>query len=133
MRFTTAWVILTVSIFLAACDGGTPDIDLPDPEVDLGEVVNGDIKTITVPVHNLGNGELIIKAVTTSCGCTSAELTPDVILAGGMGTLTVTYDSGAHGPDEVGPTLRQVFIASDDPDEPEVVFHFTADVVRERP
>jgi hypothetical protein len=114
---------------LAACSGGEPDIELIRTQTDLGVVVNGNIETFSVPVENIGGGELIIEAVTSSCGCTTAQLTPDVISAGGSGTLSITYDSGAHGPNEVGPVMRQIFIASNDPDEPEIEFRFTAEVV----
>jgi hypothetical protein len=128
-------LILAIStgFLLAACGGGAPDIDLPESQTDLGVVVNGEIKSFEIPVHNSGSDELIIEAVTTSCGCTSANLVPDVIPAGGTGMLAITYDSGAHGPDEVGSVMRQIFIASNDPDEPEFEFRFTAEVVSAQP
>ena len=118
---------------LAACGGTAPDISLPDSNADLGEVVNGEIVAFEIPVHNIGDGELVIEAVSTSCGCTTANLSPELIPAGGSGTLAITYDSGAHGPNEIGPVMRQIFIASNDPDEPEFEFRFTANVVTPPP
>lgn len=129
MKPTLATIGLLLAALLAACDGGAPDIDLAQSQIDFGVVTNGEIRTFETPVHNLGRGELIIQGVTTSCGCTSAAITPAVIPPGGTGTLAIRYDSGAHGPDEVGPVIRQVFIASNDPSEPEVEFRFTAEVV----
>ncbi len=133
MKLLAAAILMLTGLLIAACGGGAPDIDLPQSQMDLGAVTNGEIWTIEIPVRNLGSGELVIEAVTTSCGCTSADIKPRVIPAGGKGTLTIRYDSGAHGPDEVGPVMRQVFIASNDPDEAEFEFRFTAEVVPAQP
>lgn len=133
MKMTLGMTIVSVGFMLAACGGGEPDIDLAQSQIDLGVVTNGEIPTIEIPVRNLGSGDLIIEAVTTSCGCTSASITPEVIPPGGTGTLAIQYDSGAHGPDEVGPVMRQIFIASNDPDEPEIEFRFRAEIVPTQP
>ncbi len=126
-------LVIAAGFLLAACSGGEPEIELLQSEADLGVITNGEIRTIDTSVQNLGSGDLIIEAVTTSCGCTSAAITPDVIPPGGTGTLAVRYDSGAHGPDEVGVVMRQVFIASNDPDQPEIEFRFTAEIVPAQP
>lgn len=112
--------------FLAACAGGTPDIVLEQGQQDLGQVINGEVRTLEVPVRNEGDGILIIEAVSTSCGCTSAQVDPGTIEPGEGGTLRITYDSGAHGPEANGPVVRQIYIASNDPDQPETVFEFVA-------
>lgn len=129
MKLTLATIGVLFAALLAACGGGAPDIDLAQTQTDLGVVTNGEIRTLEIPVQNLGSGDLIIEAVTTSCGCTSAAITPEVIPPGGSGTLAIRYDSGAHGPDEVGSVMRQVFIASNDPSDPEVEFRFTAEII----
>ncbi len=133
MKLTHAMLVLLLAVLLAACGGGTPDIELAESQTDLGVITNGEIPTIEIAVRNLGNGDLVIEAVTTSCGCTTASITPEVIPAGGTGTLAIRYDSGAHGPDEVGPVMRQIFIASNDPDEAEFEFRLTAEVVAAQP
>jgi hypothetical protein len=84
---------------------------------------------IEIPIQNTGNKELIIEAVTTSCGCTSAEVTPARIAPGGEGVLHIQYDSGAHGPEANGPVMRQIFIASNDPDQPEAELRILANVI----
>ena len=117
------------AILLASCIGGAPDLVLGDTEVDLGEVINGQILTLEIPVQNSGSEELVIEAVTTSCGCTSAEVKPSTIAPGDEGVLHIQYDSGAHGPEANGPVLRQIFIASNDPDQPETEFHILANVI----
>lgn len=114
---------------LAACSGGEADIALADTNADLGIVVNGEVREFATEVQNAGREPLIIEAVTTSCGCTSATVEPDTIPAGGTGVLSITYDSGAHGPDFAGSVRRQVFIASNDPDQRETVFEIEVQVL----
>jgi len=58
---------------------------------------------------------------------------PTTIGPGESGSLQVTFDSGAHGPEELGPVLKQVFIASNDPDSPEVEFRLIADILPAAP
>ncbi len=114
---------------LAACSGGSPNLTLDQQTIDLGQVVNGEVRTMQIPLRNIGTSDLVIEAVTTSCGCTSAEVSPTTIPPGESGMLIVNFDSGAHGPEANGPVMRQVFIVSNDSDEAEIEFRFTADVV----
>jgi hypothetical protein len=51
------------------------------------------------------------------------------IPAGGSGVLHIEFDSGAHGPELTGELIRQVFIASDDPERPEIVLAIEANIL----
>lgn len=124
--------LLLLAAALAAC-GGAPELVLDRELLDLGQVVNGEIRTVEVPVRNAGKGTLVIEALSTSCGCTSATVDPMAIEPGQSGILHIRFDSGAHGPEANGPVTRQVFIASNDPERPEVEFRFQADVVPPSP
>ncbi len=119
---------ITAVFLLAGCAGKAPQLTV-DNQVDFGDIVNGEILTQNLTVRNDGDGELIVEAVSTSCGCTSATLEPMTIPPGGTGMLHLEFDSGAHGPDENGELLRQVFIASNDPDNPETVVEIRANVL----
>ncbi|NIS81065.1 MAG: DUF1573 domain-containing protein [Anaerolineales bacterium] len=124
------WIVLSlISYLMVSCAGGAPNLILSELEVDLGEVVNGEVRTLEIPIRNAGDEALVIEAVTTSCGCTSARVEPATIRPGGAGTLIVTYDSGAHGPEANGLFVRQVFIASNDPDQAEAEFRIIAEVL----
>lgn len=123
------WLFLLGSLLLVACGGGEPQISLETNELKLGDVVNGEIVIREVKVDNTGQAELVIEYISTSCGCTKATLEPMTVAPGGQATLTVTFDSGAHGPEETGELVRQVFIASNDPVQPEVVLELTANVL----
>ena len=129
-RFLLVLILVgAAAALLAACSPGEPDIRLDQSQIDLGQVVNGEVRSFEVPLINQGSGDLVVEAVSTSCGCTSAQAVPTTLRAGERGALQVTFDSGAHGPEELGPVMRQVFIASNDPDQPEVEFRFSADIL----
>ncbi len=75
-------------------------------------MVNGEVVTRKVTVRNSGNEELVIEAVSTSCGCTQPTLEPMAIPPDENGTLRIVFDSEAHGEELTGALMRQVFIAS---------------------
>lgn len=125
----TLVMALAWGLVLASCAKEQPDIALEQAEADFGVVPNGELRSVEVRVENRGGGDLRIESVTTSCGCTTASVDPQVIPAGGASVLRVDFDSGAHGPELTGSVVRQVFIASNDPDEPEVEFRIRAEVV----
>jgi hypothetical protein len=120
-RTRRSLVVLTVGLLvglLAGCGrGGQPVIELPESSYDFGEVEQGEVATVQLPVRNTGQKDLHITSVTTSCGCTSATVEPTTVPPNTDGVLTINYDSGVH-PDK-GPIWRIVYIASDDPDTPE--------------
>ena len=97
--------------------------------IDLGDIPNGVVETRRIPVRNTGEGELIVTSVSTSCGCTEAAVVPATIPPGGEGVLEIAFDSGAHGPELTGPLLRQIFINSNDSENPEVVVEVSVNIV----
>ena len=124
------WLIGVAVVFgvslLTACGGGQPDIVVGASRHDFGQVKQGDVVTTEIAMRNKGTGDLKIEAVSTSCGCTTAQVQPEVIPPGGTGRLIINYDSGAH-PDK-GPVQRHIYIASNDPDKAEVEVIIVADV-----
>jgi hypothetical protein len=123
------FVVLGTTVLLAACGSGDPEISLEPTRIDFGEVINGEIRSAEATVSNQGSTDLVIEAISTSCGCTTAQVDRTVIPAGEAGTLIVQFDSGAHGPEETGPIARQVFIASNDRLHPEFVLEVSATVL----
>lgn len=119
--------ILLVGLEVGCSDHrGTPRIELPRALYDVGEIRQGEVVMVELPVRNIGRADLHIEAVSTSCGCTEAAIEPRVIARGGEATLSVRYDSGVH-PDS-GSVHRIIYIASDDPDKPEVEVEILAEV-----
>ena len=124
-------ILVLAAWLLAACSDGAPDIEVA-PGYDMGTVVKGAVAVASLPVRNLGDGPLTVVAVSTSCGCTTATLTPMTIPPGGEGRLRIAYDSAAHAED-LGLIERFVFISSDDPDEDDVQIKFTVLVEEAKP
>ena len=118
--------VLVGTLLLVACSGGTPDIGLETTRHDFGAIGQGEVATTEISVRNVGQGDLKIETVSTSCGCTSAQVEPTTIAPGAEGRLIIRYDSGVH-PDR-GPIQRFIYIASNDPDEQEVEVIILADV-----
>ena len=113
------FILLLAGLLLAACSSEQPDISVEATELDLGTVVNGEMVIKELQVSNLGGVELVIDESTTSCSCTKATLSPMNIPPGESGLLHIEFDSGFHGPELTGQLIRQVFIKSNDPQQPE--------------
>jgi P pilus assembly chaperone PapD len=129
MRKVVLFVLMLTGLVLAACSAGEAQIALETTRIDLGDVVNGEIVTRDVAVQNMGNRDLVVEAVSTSCGCTKATLDPMMIAPGAQGTLHIEFDSGAHGEELNGELVRQIFIATNDPAQPETMLELTANVL----
>lgn len=123
---------IIAGMILTACAGGEPQINLETTNFDFGDVVNGDVLERDLVVNNKGNEPIIAQSVSTTCGCTTATLEPMTIPAGGSANLHITFDSGAHGPELTGQITRQIFIKSNDPNQPEAMVEFTANIVTEK-
>ena len=121
-------MLIVAAGVLAACSRGEPQIAVETAQLDFGDVPNGEIASRDVLVRNDGDSELVVEGISTSCGCTSATLEPMQIAPGESGTLHIEVDAGAHGPELTGPLVRQVFISSNDPTQPEVTVELAVNV-----
>ncbi len=129
MRRVILFSIFLASLLMVACETKTPNIVLEIDEIKLGDVVNGAIVKQDVEVRNDGESPLVVEAISTSCGCTQASMEPMQIDPGATGILHIEFDSGAHGPDLTGPLMRQVFINSNDPNQPEAQISVSANII----
>lgn len=120
--------VMLVSLIQLACRFDQPRIAIESTNLDLGSVINGEIVSHELAVRNDGNAELIIDSIATSCSCTSATINPMKIGAGQSGTLHIEFDSGYHGSDLTGPLIRQVFLGSNDPEQPELIVELVINV-----
>ncbi len=94
------------------------EIELSVGEFDFGTVGNTEPVSQVFQVRNVGQGWLEITSLSTSCGCTTAEVDSHNLAPGEVTDLTVTYDPQAH-EGATGEFLREVYIRSNDPDTPE--------------
>lgn len=128
-RFGQLGALFIAALLLAACTTGSPTLKAEVLNFDFGEVVNGEILSRNITISNAGTADLVIESISTSCGCTTATLTPMIIPAGTDAQLFIEFDSGAHGPEESGRITRQIFIASNDASVAEMTIEFSATIV----
>lgn len=128
MRRFVFFAVLAAGFLLVACSSGQPTIAVEAANLDLGNVVNGDIVSRDLSLRNDGEADLVIDGIITSCTCTKATVDPMTIPAGQSGVLHIEFDSGFHGPDLTGPLIRQVFISSNDPQQPELQVELSVNV-----
>lgn len=70
-----------------------PEITLPVDSHSFGTIDYGDVVSHTFSFKNTGNAPLIIKDVTTLCGCTVTDYPKAPIAPGKKGNIKVTFNS----------------------------------------
>lgn len=116
-----------LSILLAgtiAFAEGTPRISFTEESHDFGRLLQGKIVEYQFTFENRGTADLLIKEVTTSCGCTAALVSSNVIRPGETGQIKVSYDSQGR----AGKVSRTITVVSNDPVEPMKELTITATV-----
>jgi hypothetical protein len=99
----------------SAPPASAPRIAVDPPTFDFGKTLPNRTVTREFHIRNLGDQDLVIENVSTSCGCTVAEtLTKKVVKAGGSHPLRVTLTT----PASPGPTTKSVVVRSNDPLRP---------------
>ena len=133
--FSFPWKRLTpillalFALWLSACSVGQPRLTLETTAFDFGDIPYGEVVSRDLVVRNDGSAPLVVESVSTTCGCTTATLEPMTIPPGGSAKLHIEFDSAAHGPENVGVLTRQVFLANNDPEQPDAVIEFRANVL----
>jgi len=93
-------------------------IEITPASWDFGEIPPTAKVTHTFTVTNVGQGPLEITGVSTSCGCTTAEVDRAHLQPGQQTALKVAFDPQTHG-GSTGRFLRLVYVRSNDPERPE--------------
>lgn len=117
-------VIIIILISGCSTNLGPQKIELSTNSFDLGDIDPDEGNRVeTFYVKNIGGAPLEILSVSTSCGCTEAEVESTEIAPGEQTKLIVTYDPSVH-PGLEGKIKRIVYIKSNDPLQPEVELEF---------
>ncbi|MGH7965064.1 MAG: DUF1573 domain-containing protein, partial [Candidatus Binatia bacterium] len=88
-----------------------PRIVFPEPVYDFGTVEQGEQITHLFRFINQGEQDLRIADVKTSCGCTAAIISANVIPPGQEGTISATFETARF----IGEKVKNVTVYSNDP------------------
>jgi len=116
-----AGALLIANLALAA---GQPKIRFKETAWDFGKVKQGEVVSHEFIFANEGDATLVIKKVSTSCGCTAALVSVDKIQPGKEGRIGVKFDTRGYG----GQVKKLVYVDSNDPDEAHRQLEVAADV-----
>lgn len=119
--------ILTSSARAAEIEA--PGIQVSSTFYDFGDIYQeeGEVFT-TFTVTNTGDESLTINRLSTSCGCTTAEMDLSDLAPGEDREMVVTYDPMVH-PDQIGLITRVVYLQTSDPVSPEIEIELTGNII----
>jgi len=121
-----AWAGLTILLILGspALEAAQPRITFRDTVRDFGRVKAGEILSHEFVFTNEGDATLLIKKVTTTCGCAAALLSDERLDPGKQGKIEVKFDTRGFG----GRVGKYIFVDSNDPRQGRVQLEVTADI-----
>jgi hypothetical protein len=90
---------------------GGPRIAVEPPSFDFGKALQNKTLQKEFSIRNLGDADLVLDSVTTSCGCTVADGYSKVVKPGASTHMQVTLQTRASS----GKLQKSVLIKSNDP------------------
>lgn len=109
-----------------------PQIVIDNSSYDFGEIAkSGGVVKTTFDVRNSGVENLEIGELSTSCGCTSAEISKTSIKPNEVAVLTVYFDPNFHD-EPLDKITRTVFIPTNDPNMPEAEVKIMVDILEDK-
>jgi len=98
---------------------------------DLGDVIYGDVPTTTFTLTNFTPLPLSVTRVSTSCGCTKAEIDKKEVGAYETTEIKVSFDPAVHGDTtDVGDVTRVIYVNTDNPNFSQLEVEIKAFVVK---
>lgn len=110
MRFVVIAILLACTLVHAG-QAPQPKAVCKYPVADIGVVEQGRTVEVNFVIQNLGNAPLEIRGITTSCGCTAASATGNIVPPGKSTQVRVRYDTKG----KMGHTEKTVTVAVNDP------------------
>lgn len=95
-------------------------------ELELNPPPGSETAVATFKYENKGKAKINIKAVRTSCGCTTAALKKNDVDPGEKGEIVATLKTG----DRVGMQQKTVTVETDDPSTPQTILTLKANIVQ---
>jgi hypothetical protein len=107
MRFAKIATVFQVLGLLISLVGGIglaelgynargPEFQISQIVKNLGDVEPGQRLDAEIPFKNVGAAPLVFKAIATSCGCTHAQVTPEVVPPGAEGKIVVQLQTARY-------------------------------------
>lgn len=114
------------ALFLCISTGAQAQLAWEKTEIELNPVPGADSAVATFKYENKGTTPINIKAVRTSCGCTTAALKKNDVAPGEKGEIVATLKTG----DRTGQQVKTVTVDTDDPKNLQVVLTLKANIAQ---
>jgi hypothetical protein len=143
------WGIIGYSSQKQNGHSGIPEIAIDSFEYDFGTVSMAEgMVEHTFEIRNIGQGDLRINRIWTSCMCTTARLKVNGKTSPEFGMhsasmlwsqkispqqtayLNVVFDPAYHGPRGIGEIVRVIYLSTNDPENENIKIKLTGNVVR---
>ena len=102
-----------------------PRIFFNEQVYDFGKIYIGENVKCEFKFKNLGIGELIINNVKSSCGCTAALVSKNILRKDEEGEVEIKFNPGHY----VGKVTKSVIVNSNDPDNSKFKLTITVEVI----
>ncbi|HOO76848.1 MAG TPA: DUF1573 domain-containing protein [bacterium] len=110
----TALIVCLLAAGAAPTPSPAPRIDFAETAFNAGTVWEGDKAAHSFSFTNVGDTDLVIDRVKTSCGCTAALVTQKTVPPGAEGTIKVEFNTTRRS----GNQRKTVYVYSNDPGLP---------------
>lgn len=107
-----------------------PTLSITPEKIDFGEIIQGDgVVSASVIVTNTSSETLQLHRLSTSCGCTTAEMDMSDLAPNEKRELTINFDPMVH-PDQFGKIIRVVYLQTSSQDTPETEIDVVGNVIK---
>ncbi len=100
---------------------------LGDTVCDFDTIYQGEKREAIFEIMNTGNQPLLVQNIESSCGCTAALMSADLIAPNATARLVANFDSKGL----LGPMQKVVYVRTNDPVRPELQLGISGSVAQE--
>ncbi len=122
-------VFLVLAGFSLSQERKGPRISVVEPNFDFGFAPEGAVMVHEYVIRNIGDEDLVIKRVRTTCGCATAPVKKTVLAPGEETTVTIIFNSTRY----FHKTSKAAIISTNDPERPSEKITFVADMDTTKP
>jgi hypothetical protein len=106
------FIMILVPLLLTVTLAASAKITFEKTELDFGELESGKVVDMEYKFKNTGDDTLIIKNISSSCGCTVTKVEKKEYKPGEEGTIPVKFFSRGYN----GKVVKTITVSSNDPD-----------------